>query len=79
MFRHRVLPIVMGARPEDYARLAPAHSYIHVDQFRGPEQLAAYLHQLDQDDAAYNQYFQVRLSSSDSQLLELSNGLREIC
>ena len=59
LFRHRVLPIVMGARPEDYARLAPAHSYIHVDQFRGPEQLAAYLHQLDQDDAAYNQYFQV--------------------
>ena len=58
LFRHRVLPIVMGARPEDYARLAPAHSYIHVDQFRGPEQLAAYLHQLDQDDAAYNQYFQ---------------------
>ena len=28
--RHDVLPIVMGARPEDYASSAPHHSYIHV-------------------------------------------------
>ena len=29
-YRHDVLPIVMGAKPEDYARSAPHHSYIHV-------------------------------------------------
>ena len=33
--RHEVLPIAMGARPEDYERQAPYKSYIHVDQFAG--------------------------------------------
>ena len=61
LFRHDVLPIVMGARPEDYARDAPAHSYIHVDEFKGPKELAEYLHQLDKDDEKYNEYFQVIL------------------
>ena len=51
----------MGARPEDYARDAPAHSYIHVDEFKGPKELAEYLHQLDKDDEKYNEYFQVIL------------------
>ena len=63
LLRHDVLPIVMGARPEDYARDAPAHSYIHVDEFRGPKELAEYLHQLDKDDEKYNEYFQVILHS----------------
>ncbi|XP_026474909.1 glycoprotein 3-alpha-L-fucosyltransferase A [Ctenocephalides felis] len=52
-----ILPIVMGARPEDYERAAPMHSYIHVDDFEGPRQLAEYLHRLDRDDAMYNEYF----------------------
>lgn len=62
-FSHDVLPIVMGARPEDYARGAPAHSYIHVDEFKGPKELAEYLHQLDKDDEKYNEYFQVMMIS----------------
>ena len=49
----------MGARPEDYARLAPYKSFIHVDEFDGPEQLAEYLLELDRDDKKYNEYFQV--------------------
>jgi Glycosyltransferase family 10 (fucosyltransferase). len=48
---------VMGARPEDYARTAPYRSYIHVDEFESPEELAAYLHRLDMDDDLYNSYF----------------------
>ena len=54
----------MGARPEDYDRVAPHHSYIHVDQFRGPRHLAQYLHMLDKDDDKYNQYFQVRITQA---------------
>ncbi|XP_063241333.1 glycoprotein 3-alpha-L-fucosyltransferase A [Bacillus rossius redtenbacheri] len=54
---HNVLPIVMGARPEDYARAAPHHSYIHVDMFASPKELADYLHRLDRDDDLYNSYF----------------------
>ena len=48
------------SRPEDYEKVAPKKSYIHVDEFKGPKELAEYLHELDQDDDKYNQYFQVR-------------------
>ena len=58
-FRHNVLPIAMGASPEEYERLAPTHSFIHVDQFNGPKELAEYLLELDSDDDKYNEYFQV--------------------
>ena len=54
----RVIPIVMGARLEEYKKVAPDFSFIHVEEFSGPEELAKYLHQLDQDDEKYNQYFQ---------------------
>ncbi|CAG0896295.1 unnamed protein product [Darwinula stevensoni] len=53
-----ILPIVMGARPEDYERVAPKNSYLHVNNFSSPEELAAYLHKLDQDDSLYNEHFQ---------------------
>ena len=51
----------MGASEEEYRRAAPRHSFIHVNQFKGPKELAEYLHQLDQDDEKYNEYFQVSL------------------
>lgn len=47
----------MGAKPEDYERSAPYRSYIHVDEFESPKELAAYLHQLDKNDELYNSYF----------------------
>jgi Glycosyltransferase family 10 (fucosyltransferase) C-term len=47
----------MGARPEDYAVSLPPHSYIHVDNFRSPRDLADYLHKLDATDSLYNQYY----------------------
>lgn len=61
--RHDVVPIAMGARPEDYARSSPDNSFIHVDDFAGPKQLAEYLHKLDQDDDLYNEYFKWKVSA----------------
>ncbi|XP_050535701.1 glycoprotein 3-alpha-L-fucosyltransferase A-like isoform X1 [Daktulosphaira vitifoliae] len=55
--QHNVLPIVMGARREDYDRIAPKHSYVHVDDYESPKALAEYLHRLDSDDSLYNEYF----------------------
>ena len=54
-----MLPIVMGASEEEYRRAAPRNSFIHVDQFRGPEHLAQHLRMLDRDDEKYNEYFKV--------------------
>lgn len=52
-----VVPIAMGARPEDYQKVAPPHSFIHVDDFESPRHLAEFLHKLDADDSLYNEYF----------------------
>ena len=56
-FRADVIPIVMGARKEEYARLLPDKSFIHVDDFASPKELAAHLNKLDKDDSLYNEYF----------------------
>ena len=60
--RHDILPIAMGARLEDYEEVAPYKSFLHVDMFPGPRELAQYLLELDKDHQAYNQYFKVRLA-----------------
>ena len=56
-FRNEILPIVMGAHPDDYQEQAPFGSYIHVDDFESPRHLSEYLHALDQNDDLYNKYF----------------------
>ena len=38
-FRHDVVPIFMGVRPEDYFVSAPYKSYIHVDDSYGLKDL----------------------------------------
>jgi len=55
-----VVPIVMGAPLADYEAIAPAHSFIHVDQYESPRELAAYLHLLNTHDTLYNEYFKWR-------------------
>lgn len=62
--RNDVVPIVMGAHPEDYRRSAPRNSYIHVDDFESPQKLAEYLKELDADDDKYNAYFRWKVSST---------------
>lgn len=54
---HNILPIVMGAPREDYERLAPERSFIHVEDFKSPKELAEYLYILDKSDELYNSYF----------------------
>ncbi|CAI2735501.1 unnamed protein product [Schistosoma spindalis] len=54
---NNVIPVVMGASYEEYKRVTPPHSFIHVDQFESPEKLANYLKYLDRNDTAYNEYF----------------------
>ncbi|KAJ8310158.1 hypothetical protein KUTeg_012023 [Tegillarca granosa] len=52
-----VLPVVMGAHPDDYRKVAPPNSYIHIEDFKSPKELAEYLHKLDKNDTLYNEYF----------------------
>ncbi|KAK8784724.1 hypothetical protein V5799_008908, partial [Amblyomma americanum] len=56
--RHNVVPVVMGASREEYRAAAPHHSYIHVEDFRSPKELAEYLLLLSRNRTLYNEYFQ---------------------
>ena len=56
-FRQDVLSVVMGASKEDYDKVLPPKSVIHVDDFDSPKKLAEYLHKLDRNDTLYNDYF----------------------
>ncbi|XP_014667965.1 PREDICTED: alpha-(1,3)-fucosyltransferase 7-like isoform X2 [Priapulus caudatus] len=51
------LPVVMGTSRTDYERLAIPGSYIHVNDFKSAEALAAHLRNLDAHADAYSAYF----------------------
>lgn len=52
-----IVPVVMGAPKEDYERVAPPHSFIHVDDFPSSHELSRYLRMLHKDTKLYNEYF----------------------
>ncbi len=51
---NRLLPVVLGATLDEVTTVAPGNSFLHVDNFTSPRQLAEYLHYLDKNDDAYN-------------------------
>ncbi|XP_052101791.1 glycoprotein 3-alpha-L-fucosyltransferase A-like [Mytilus californianus] len=55
--RNNAIPIVLGVSRAEIKAAAPPGSYIHVEDFDSPKQLADYLHRIDKDDNLFNQYF----------------------
>ena len=51
-----IVPIVLGPKIADYEKVAPPHSFIHVDNFTSPKHLAEYIKYLDKNDEAYYEY-----------------------
>lgn len=64
LFKINLVPIVMGARIDQYDKIAPIsengkHSFIHVESFQSnAKKLAEYLLYLDRNETAYTEYFQ---------------------
>jgi hypothetical protein len=52
------IPIVMGAKRDEYQRIGLPHSYIHVDDYATVEDLAGELVRLNRNDTDYNRYLQ---------------------
>lgn len=50
------VPVVLGPPRENYERFLPADAFIHVEDFKGPRALAAYLKYLDRNPALYRRY-----------------------
>ncbi|KAG8544671.1 hypothetical protein GDO81_022076, partial [Engystomops pustulosus] len=56
------VPVVMGLPRKNYERFVPPDSFIHVDDFSSPQELASYLLSLDKDEQKYLLYFNWRSS-----------------
>ena len=54
----QIVPIVLGAKREQYKRIAASNSYIHVDDYSTVEELAKELHRLNKNDSEYVKYLQ---------------------
>lgn len=55
-----VVPVVVGASYDQYLKVAPPNSFIHVDQFDSINELAAHLQLLNTNDVQYKEYFKWR-------------------
>lgn len=52
-----VIPVVYGPSREDYEKVAPPHSFIHVEDFYNFSDLANYLKKVGENETLFNQYF----------------------
>ena len=53
-----MIPVVLGGLlKDDYEKIAPPHSFIHVDDFRSPKDLMKTLYKISKDTKLYNSYF----------------------
>lgn len=75
---HRLVPIVMGAEESDYQRIAPKQSYIHVNQYKTPEDLAKYLNYLINDSGKYLTYLQWR-EHTEIQMIKYGSWTTLLC
>ena len=54
--KYGAVPVVVGAHMEDYDRVAPPNSFVHVGEFQTLTDLANYLRRVDKDDNLYKKY-----------------------
>nr|XP_054754123.1 glycoprotein 3-alpha-L-fucosyltransferase A-like [Lytechinus pictus] len=62
--RYNSVPIVYGPPREDYERVAPPNSFIHLQDFNNFSELVDYINLLDSTDTLYNTYFKWREKGS---------------
>ncbi|XP_043541231.1 4-galactosyl-N-acetylglucosaminide 3-alpha-L-fucosyltransferase 9-like [Chiloscyllium plagiosum] len=54
------VPVVLGPSRKNYENYIPADSFIHVDDFKSAQELAAYLNMLNDNEDLYMNYFKWR-------------------
>ena len=54
------VPVIFGPHKDDVAAVLPPKSYIHVEDFKSPNELVKYLYYLDKNTTAYAEYLEWR-------------------
>ena len=62
IFSTNIIPVVRGAKPEQYSQLNNSNSLIIADEFISPKALAYYLNYLTENSTAYLEYYQWKLN-----------------
>ncbi|XP_076805862.1 4-galactosyl-N-acetylglucosaminide 3-alpha-L-fucosyltransferase FUT6-like [Clavelina lepadiformis] len=72
--KNDAVPVVWGPKKEDLLRVAPLDSFIFVEDFKSPKDLAEYLLYLDKNDTEYRKYFRWRedVSMTDEKMIKLT-------
>ncbi len=58
---HGILPITLGPPLHHYNTLLPEGSFLHVDNFTSPQELAKHIQKLNANHTLYNSYFAWRM------------------
>ena len=58
---HGILPIALGPLIHHYNKLLPEGSFLHVDNFTSPHELAKHISKLDANHTLYDSYFAWRV------------------
>ena len=66
-----LVPMVYGAPREDYARVAPPNSFIHLQDFASMSELADYIRLVDSNDTLYPR---VKARSASPRVIRLVQG-----
>ncbi|XP_071489684.1 4-galactosyl-N-acetylglucosaminide 3-alpha-L-fucosyltransferase FUT6-like [Diadema antillarum] len=57
-FLNDIVPVVYGPPREDYEKVLPPNSFIHVQDFKSVKELAKYLLELEKDESRYSEFFE---------------------
>lgn len=74
-----VVPVVLGPDRRTYEALAPPGSFIHVEDFQSPADLAAHLKEVAADRRAYEKYFQWHQTHRIKTYTDWRERLCQIC
>ena len=58
IFQVNMIPVVRGAKQEQFEKVAPSNSFINAHNYESPKSLANYLNYLNNNNTAYFEYFQ---------------------
>jgi hypothetical protein len=65
LFNVNILPIVRGAKFDQYKRVSPKNSFIDASKFSNPKELANFLNYLNENRTAYTKYFEWKFDLFD--------------